>query len=184
MAKQSSLFRGIYEFEDPSGSLLAAKVPHKGLADLFNGTAVVVRPNQLAIFVHKGQIADILEEGTHSISSKNVPVLTKLANWRFGFKSPLRSEIWFFSAQVFTGRRWGTGKPILQSFEGHSSIPIRAFGNYNVQVRNPKLFYTTLLGSRLSYDISELEELVQGQIIELLPEAVASVTKLELLNQS
>jgi membrane protease subunit (stomatin/prohibitin family) len=184
MAKQSGLFRGIYEFEDPSGSLVAAKIPHKGSADLYNGTAVIVRPNQLAIFVHKGHLADVFEEGTHTISSQNVPLLTKLANWRFGFKSPLRSEIWFFSTQVFTGRRWGTAKPILQSFDGHPSIPVHAFGNYNVQIRNPKLFYTTLLGSRLSFDMSELEEFVQGQIIELLPEAVASVKQLEKLNQS
>lgn len=58
--KQTNLFRGIYEFEDPSGGLLAAKIPHSGSADLYDGTTVVVRPNQRAIFIYQGQVADIL----------------------------------------------------------------------------------------------------------------------------
>ena len=62
-AKQSTLFKGIYEFEDPSGTLLAGKVPAVGTVDLFSGTAVIVKPNQCALFVYKGKVADVLFAG-------------------------------------------------------------------------------------------------------------------------
>ena len=181
---QTSVFRGIYEFEDPGGSLLATRIPHRGSADLYYGTIIVVRPNQCVLFFYKGKIADMLQEGTHSIQTGNVPILTRLANWRFGFKSPLRCEIWFFSNQVTVSRRWGTIKPVLYKFPDMNSIPIRAYGNYNIVLKDPKKFYMTLIGSRTSYDISELEEFVQGQILELFPKALVVVKNIEDLNKS
>ena len=181
---QSSVFRGIYEFEDPGGCLLATRIPHVGSADLYSGTAIIVRPNQCALFIYKGKIADILLEGTHIIKTGNVPILTRLAHWRFGFKSPLRCEIWFFSSQVYTSRRWGTIKPVLHNFSNVNSVPIRAYGNYNIILRDPKKFYMNLVGSRTSYDISELEEFVQGQIVELFPEALQVVKNIKNLNMS
>ena len=181
---QQSVFRGIYEFEDPGGCLLAARIPHIGSADLYSGTAIIVRPNQCAIFIYKGKIADILLEGSHVIKTGNVPILTRLAHWRFGFKSPLRCEIWFFSSQIYPSRRWGTIKPVLHNFSNMNSIPIRAYGNYNIVLQDPKKFYMSLIGSRTSYDISELEEFVQGQIVELFPEALDLVKNIENLNKS
>ena len=182
--RQSLFFRGIYEFEDPGGCLLAARIPHIGSADLYSGTAIIVRPNQCALFLYKGKIADILVEGTHNIQTGNVPILTRLANWRFGFKSPLRCEIWFFSNQAYTARRWGTIKPVLHNFSDMNSVPIRAYGNYNIVLKNSKKFYMTLIGSRTSYDISELEEFVQGQILELFPKALTVVRNIQNLNKS
>ncbi|MEM7645946.1 MAG: SPFH domain-containing protein [Pseudomonadota bacterium] len=181
--RQNSIFSGIYEFEDPSGSLMAAKVPHIGSADLYAGTAVIVRPNQQAVLIYKGEVTDILGEGTHEIETGNVPILTRLANWRFGFRSPLRCELWFFSTQIYTARRWGTYKPVLIDFEGMKSVPIRAFGNYNLYIKDSIRFYKNLIGSRNDFDISELEEFVQGQLLELLPQALEMVTKIERLNR-
>ncbi len=71
ITKQSTLFRGIYEFEDPTGCLMAAKVPAAGTVDLYSGTAIVVKPSQCAVFVYKGQIADILLAGTHLVKTEN-----------------------------------------------------------------------------------------------------------------
>lgn len=181
-SKQGSVFKGVYEFEDPGGCLLAARIPHIGSVDLYSGTAVLVRPNQRAFFIYKGEIADVLEEGVHTIKTENVPLLTRLANWRFGFKSPLRCELWFFSTQIYTARRWGTVKPVLHSFSGSTSVPIRSYGNCNIVLKDLKKFYASLVGSRSSYDISELDNFVQGQILELLPEALSIVKRMEELN--
>ncbi|MCO5144528.1 MAG: SPFH domain-containing protein, partial [Oligoflexia bacterium] len=104
---QTTLFKGIYEFEDPSGTLLAAKVPYDGSADLYDGTVVIVRPNQCCAFIYKGELADLYMDGTHELKTENLPVLTRLSNYQLGFKSPLRAELWFFSGHLFTCRRWG-----------------------------------------------------------------------------
>lgn len=182
--RQSILFKGIYEFEDPSGVLVAAKVPPVGTADLYSGTKIIVKANQSALFIYKGQIAEALSGGTHSIKTENFPILTRLASWQFGFESPLRTEIWFFSNAVFAGRRWGTTQPIIYDFPGYPAVPVRAYGIYNIVVRDSKKFFMTLVGNRANYDVSELDNLIQAQITELFPKTLSVVPDLESLNKS
>jgi membrane protease subunit (stomatin/prohibitin family) len=172
---QTGLFRGIYEFEDPSGTLLATRFPQHGSADLYSGTAIVVRPNQTAMLVYTGQIAEILHAGTHTIATDNFPILTRLANWKFGFTSPLRCEIWFFSNQLFTARRWGTTQPILFPLAGAGTVPLRVFGTYTLQVKDPGWLYLKLIGSRSSFDITEVDDWIQAQVQECLPEALSPI---------
>jgi membrane protease subunit (stomatin/prohibitin family) len=181
---QSTFFKGIYEFEDPSGALVAAKVPAAGSVDLYAGTAVIVRPNQCALFVYKGQIADVFLAGTNTVKTENLPVLTKLANWKFGFESPLRCELIFIAGQAFTARRWGTPQPVLTNFSEFGSVPIRSFGNFNVIVSDPKRFYMRLMGTRSSFSISEIDDFLQGQIVELLPEVLHEIRTLDDLAKS
>jgi membrane protease subunit (stomatin/prohibitin family) len=177
-ARQSTFFKGIYEFEDPSGTLIAAKVPASGTVDLYSGTAIVVKPSQCAIFIYKGQVSDVLFSGTHQVKTENMPVLTKLANWQFGFQSPLRCELVFVAGQLFAARRWGSPQPILVNIENLGPIPIRTYGNFNIVVSEPKKFYAKLMGSRSVFSITDLEELVQGQIVELLPDTFTSIKTL------
>ena len=181
VAQQSFFFRGIYDYQDPSGSILCARVPFEGLADLYEGTAVIVRPNQGVLVVHRGQITDFLGAGTHSLTSENLPILTKLKNVKFGFQSPVRTELYFFSASQFTARRWGTSQPAVVEISG-SSIPVRAFGQYNIQISNPKRFFLKLMGSRTAFSITDIEELVQGAIIQNLPIALKGVAHLSELS--
>ena len=181
--KQSLLFKGIYEFEDPAGTLLAAKSPAYGTADLYDGTAIVVKPNQCAMLVYKGEIAEILTAGLHKVSTKNFPLITRIANWEFGFKSPLRCEIWFFSGSTFTARRWGTSHPFMHAFQDVGPLGMRAFGQYNVTLEDPRKFFLSLIGSRNDYDVMDLDEFVQGQILELLPKAMSQVKHLANINK-
>ncbi len=174
MKAQTGLFQGVYEFQDPSGTLLAARVPSSGSIDLYDGTTLVVRPNQCAMFVHKGQVADLLTQGTHTLRTENTPVLTRLANWRKGFQSPVRAEIWFFSGMVFTARRWGTAQPVLTTLDV-GALPIRGYGNYNVFIRDPRKLFKKLVGTKTLLDITEVEEFIQGTILAALPEALKTI---------
>ncbi len=182
---QGTIFKGIYEFEDSSGSLVAAKLPVTGTADLYSGTIIIVKPNQVALFIYQGQIAEILPPGNHQVKTGNFPILTRLANWQFDFESPLRCEIWFFSTSVFIGRRWGTPDPMICGFSGMPSVPVRGHGIYNVVLKDPKKFYLNLMGAKTSfYDISEVEDLVQSQIAQFLPKSLSEVPDLASLNKS
>lgn len=181
--QQSLLFRGIYEFEDPSGTLLAAKVPANGSVDLYSNTVVIVKPNQSALFIYKGQPTDFMKSGTFQVNTENVPLLSQLANWKFGFQNPLRCELVFFSNHLITSRRWGTAKPVLVKFsEFEQLIPIRAFGNYNVQLVNPINFFNTLFGTKSFYSVADIDEFIQSQIVELLPEVFNQLGQFQKLN--
>jgi membrane protease subunit (stomatin/prohibitin family) len=175
---QSSLFKGIYEFEDPSGTIISAKVPYEGSVDLYNGTIVNVRPNQVAIFVYKGQVADVFAAGSHKVFTDNVPILSRIANWSFGFESPLRAEIHFINGSLFTGRRWGTPQPLLHQVKALGTIPLRCFGNYNFAVKDPRKLFHFLVGTKALYTVSDIEEFIQGQIIEFLPAAIGEVNQI------
>jgi hypothetical protein len=76
--------------------------------------------------------------GTHLVKTENVPILTKVANWKIGFKSPLHCELIFIAGHAMAGRRWGSPQPILHTFEKLGSVPIRTFGNFNVAITDPK----------------------------------------------
>jgi len=182
--RQSFIFKGVYEFEDPGGTLVAARVPANGTADLFSGTNVIVRPNQQAILLYKGELGDIMKPGTHSIKTENFPIITRIANWSFGFQSPLRAELWFFILKVFVGRRWGTTAPVIYNFPDYQNVPIRAYGRFNIKVVDALKIYQNLIGSNVLFDITELEEFVQGQLLELLPQALSVVKKLGDLNRA
>jgi membrane protease subunit (stomatin/prohibitin family) len=180
---QSLFFRGVYEFDDPTGVLLAGRVPAVGTVDLYSGTKILVKPGQTAIFVYNGKIADVLPPGNHEIKTENMPILTRLANWKFGFESPLRCELIFVSKQIFTGLKWGTQQPVLLQINGQS-IPIRGYGTYNLHVIGPEQFFTALMGSRVSMELSDVQIFVQAQIQQVLAQAIAPIKDLSKLNTS
>jgi len=142
------------------------------------GQRLLLKPISALCLCIKGKITDVLMEGTHQVKTENFPILTRLANWRFGFESPLRCEVWFFSSTVYANRRWGIIQPVIYDFPGYQAVPIRAYGIFNIVVRDPRKVFMTLIGNRISYDISELEGFVQAQVTELLPQALSVVPRL------
>ena len=180
---QDGLFRGLYQFEDPSGSIMAARMPVAGAADLYDGTQVLVRPNQAAIMVYKGQYADLLTSGLKSLKTENIPLLTRLANWRLGFESPLLAEIWFFSLNQFTGRRWGTLQPVIVTVD-QQPIGLRVYGNYSLRILNPRRLHSIMIGSRSLFSIADAEEYIQGEILEKLPNALMNIKTLAEISSS
>lgn len=137
---QGLLTKGIYQFEDPSGSIIASRIP-------------------------AGGAAEFLTSGIKTLKTENIPVLTRLANFALGFKSPLLAEVWFFSLSNFNGRRWGTRQSVISSIEGQP-IPLKAFGTYSVRVLNPRKLHSTMIGTRPVYTVSDVEDYVQGEILE------------------
>jgi len=178
---QGTFTKGIYQFEDPSGMLIAARVPAAGAADLFDGTQVVVRPNQIGIFVYKGEYADLLTSGLKTLKTGNIPVLTRLSNFALGFKSPLLAEIWFFSLSQFNGRRWGTRQSVICTIEGHP-VPVKAFGTFSVRVLNPRKLHSTMIGTKSVYSVSDVDDYVQGEILERLPDALSLIRSFNEIN--
>jgi membrane protease subunit (stomatin/prohibitin family) len=180
-SKQGTLFRGIYQFEDPSGVILVARMPAAGAADLYDGTKVIVRPNQVAILVYKGKYADFLTNGLKTLKTENIPVITRLANFKLGFQSPLLAEIWFFSLQQFVNRRWGTQAPAIATVDGRP-LPLKAFGTYTMRVLNPRKLHGQLIGSRPVLSVTDAEAHIQSEILENLPDALKEISQFEEIN--
>ena len=102
------------EWLDDSSNTIVYRYPMDGRQIMY-GSKLTVRESQIAIFVNKGQIADIFEPGMYKLETSNLPILTQLFSWPYGFKSPFFAEVYFINTKQFTNLKWGTSNPIAKN---------------------------------------------------------------------
>ena len=137
------------------------------------GAQLIVRPGQMAVFVHQGQIADVFGPGQHRLETKNLPILSTLAGWLYGFDSPFKAEVYFVSTRVITDLRWGTPNPVPIRDPEFGPIRVRAFGTYTLRATDPKTLLTALVGAEATYAADEIHELLRSLINQSLADVIA-----------
>ena len=98
---------------------------------------LVVRESQVAVFVSEGTIADVFAPGTHTLATQNLPVLSTLRGWKYGFESPFKAEVYFVSTRQFTDQKWGTQNPAMMRDPEFGMVRVRAFGTYAFRAVDP-----------------------------------------------
>ncbi|GAB3463438.1 hypothetical protein GCM10027321_26030 [Massilia terrae] len=141
--------------------MLAWRFPMQDF-EIQNGGILIVRESQVAVFVNEGQVADVFGPGTHKLTTQTLPVLTNLKNWDKLFQSPFKSDVYFFSTRVQTGRKWGTPQPITIRDKDFDMIRVRAFGIYSYRVADPRKFFTEISGTREAYTRDQVEDQLRG----------------------
>ncbi len=154
-------FIDVLQWNEDTDGVLAWRYP---MADqeIQNGGQLVVRESQVAVFVNEGQVADVFGPGTHTLTTQTLPVLTNLKNWDKLFDSPFKSDVYFFSTRIQTGRKWGTAQPITVRDKDFDMVRVRAFGMYSYRITNARAFFTEISGTRESYTRDEVEEQLRG----------------------
>ena len=166
-------FIDIIQWTEESDGTLAWRFPMADM-EIQNGAQLVVRDSQLALFVNEGQVADILGPGTHRLTTQTLPVLTYLKNWDKLFESPFKSDVYFFSTRQQLDQKWGTPQPITIRDADFGAVRLRAFGNYNFRIADPKLFHTEISGTRESYTTEDIDGQLRGLVLQNISNAVAS----------
>lgn len=151
----------IVEWVDDSKHTLVWRFP-RYQNEIKNGAQLIVRPGQKAAFVHRGEIADIFEEGHYELKADNLPLLSTLQGWKFGFNSPFRSEVYFVSTKQITDLKWGTPNPVMLRDPEFGPIRLRAFGTYCLKARDPKALLKELVGTDGEFSADELSELMRS----------------------
>jgi membrane protease subunit (stomatin/prohibitin family) len=162
----------IVEWVDDSRHTLVWRFP-RYQNEIKNGAQLIVRPGQIAIFVHRGQIADIFEPGHYELKTDNLPVLSTIAGWKYGFNSPFRAEVYFVSTKQLTDLKWGTPNPIMMRDPEFGPIRIRAFGTYAVKAVNAKALLTELVGTDKEFGADAVTELLRAIIASTIAEVLA-----------
>ena len=137
----------ILEWFDETGKEMIHRIPEQGSSDIKMGAQLVVQENQAAIFFRDGKAYDILGPGRHTLSTLNIPVLTKVLSLPFGFNSPFRVSVYFVHIKVFTDLKWGTREPVAFKDSELGMVRLRAFGNYTMRITQPLLFINTIVGT-------------------------------------
>ena len=147
-----------------------------------NGAQLIVRPGQVAIFVHRGQLADVFEPGHYKLRADNLPILSTLQGWHHGFESPFKSEVYFVSTRQVTELKWGTPNPIMLRDPDFGPIRLRAFGTYTMKATNPGALLKELVGTDASFEADEIHELMRGIINTVLADTLgeAEIAALDL----
>ena len=135
---------------------------------------LTVRESQAAVFVNEGQIADVYEPGMHTLITQNMPILSTLKGWKYGFNSPFKAEVYFVNTKRFTGMKWGTANPIMMRDPDFGVVRVRAFGNYAFRVVDPGKFLKEIAGTDWQFPTEEVNEHLRNQIVSKFPEAVST----------
>jgi membrane protease subunit (stomatin/prohibitin family) len=168
----SKQFIDVIQWTEPEDGILAYRYPMEDM-EIQNGGKLTVRESQMAVFVNEGRVADVFCPGLYTLSTQTLPILTYLMNWDKAFKSPFKSDIYFFSTRLQTNQRWGTPNPITIRDKEFGAIRLRAFGIYSYRVADPKTFYLKLSGTREIYRVPDLEGQLRNTIIARMTDAFA-----------
>jgi membrane protease subunit (stomatin/prohibitin family) len=154
-------FIDVLQWNEETEGVLAWRFPMQDF-EIQNGAILNVRESQVAVFVNEGTIADVFGPGTHKLTTQTLPVLTNLRNWDKFFDSPFKSDVYFFSTRVQTGRKWGTPQPITIRDKDFDMIRVRAFGMYSYRVADARKFFTEISGTREVYTRDDVEDQLRG----------------------
>lgn len=163
----------VIEWEDSTKDTVVYKYPLTDREEIMNSSTLVVRPSQIALFVHKGQVADVFAPGTYTLSTENIPFLTKMLSLPTGGNSKIKAEVYFINTKQFNGQKWGTQNPVMMRDADFGNVRIRAFGIYSFKVKDPKLFMEELFGTNPIYSSKDIAEYMRPQIIQGVTDAIA-----------
>ena len=168
--------------DDSNGNTLVWRFP-RYQNEIKNGAKLIVRPGQIAVFVNQGRLADAFTEGTHELTTGNMPILSTLMGWKHGFNSPFKSEIYFVSTRAVPGLKWGTPQPLMLRDPDFGVIRLGAFGTYTLRCSDPKLLLKQLVGTDGHYDTDEVQQVMRSLIQQAIADVIGGnkVAALDLL---
>ena len=163
----------VIEWEDNSRDTLVYRYPLTDRDEIMNSSTLVVRPSQVALFIHKGEIADIFAAGTYKLSTENIPIITKLLALPTGFNSPIKAEIYFVNTKQFASNKWGTQNPIMMRDVDFGNVRLRGFGIYSFKVDDAKLFMKEMFGTNQVYKVNDVVDYLKPLVIAGVTDAIA-----------
>jgi membrane protease subunit (stomatin/prohibitin family) len=172
----------IVQWLDDTNDTLVYRFERYGNEIKYNAR-LVVREGQLAVFINEGELADIFGPGTHTLTTRNMPLLTTLKGWKYGFESPFKAEVYFCSTRQFTNLKWGTPGPVTMRDPEFGPVRVTAYGLYSIRLKDPALFIREIVGTDGNFTTTLIEDNLRGKLCtrikEVLPDAGIPVIDLE-----
>jgi len=162
----------IIEWTDDSRDILSWRFPDEDKA-IKNGAQLIVRESQVVQFVYLGEFGDTFGPGKHSLTTDNIPILTRLKSWKYGLESPFKADVYYINTRLFTGCKWGTSNPIMMRDDDFGIVRARAFGTYDFKVVNPKLFLKEVAGSDHTFRLNGFDDTMRSRVVSIFSEALA-----------
>jgi excisionase family DNA binding protein len=162
----------IIDWEDDSRDTLSYRFPDED-REIKRGAQLIVRESQRVQFVYLGEFGDNFAPGKHTLNTDNIPILTTLKSWKYGFESPFKADIYYVITRTFTSNKWGTSNPVMMRDQDFGIVRARAFGTYDFRIVNPSLFLKEVAGTDHHFRLDEFAETMRSRIVSVFSEALA-----------
>ncbi len=168
-----ALFRTNIVWNDDSKNTLVYKYPFKNFGREVNDkSTLTVKESQVAVFVHKGQIADVFGPGLYDMKTGVFPILTKLAAWKYAFETPITLDVYFVNTKQFTNIKWGTKNAIMMRDPEFGVVRVRGFGAFAFKVDDPAVFLKELFGTNSSFKTEDITEFLKTMLVSALADSL------------
>lgn len=162
----------VIEWTDSSSDTIVYRFPVAN-KEIKMGAMLTVRESQAAVFVNEGILADVFYPGLYELATENMPVLTKLKSWKYGFNSPFKAEVYFVNTKQFIDQKWGTQSPVAIRDPQFGQVEIRARGLYSFRVVDPAKFMRELFGTRGSFKTEDITNTFRTYLVQYLKDTIA-----------
>ena len=163
----------VIEWIDDSRDTLSIRFAEASNHEIKNGAQLIVRESQIAQFIHEGEYGDTFGPGHYSLTTNNIPILTSLKSWKYAFESPFKADVYFLTARLFTGNKWGTANPIMLRDNDFGIVRARAYGTYDFRIADAKLFLKEVAGTDEIFRLDEFNDTMRSRIVSIFSEALA-----------
>ncbi len=166
-------FLEIIQWQDDSRDTLSWRFPDED-KEIKRGAQLIVRESQAAQFIYLGQFGDTFGPGKHLLTTDNIPILSTLKGWKYGFESPFKADIYYVNTRLFTGNKWGTANPIMLRDADFGIVRARAYGIYDFKVVDVKTFLKEVAGTDHQFRLDEFADTMRSRIVSVFTDALAS----------
>src|SRR5262245_10747062 len=167
-----SQFIEIIEWNDDSRDTLSFRFPDED-KEIKRGAQLIVRESQTVQFVYLGEFGDTFGPGKHSLTTDNIPVLSRLKGWKYGFESPFKADVYYVVTRLFTGNKWGTSNPVMMRDQDFGIVRVRAFGTYDFRIVEPRRFLKEVAGTDNHFRLDEFADTMRSRLVSVFSEALA-----------
>ncbi len=165
-------FIDIIEWTDDSRDTLSFRWPDED-KEIKNGAQLIVRESQLVQFVAAGQFADLFGPGKYTLTTENIPILSTILGWKYGFQSPFKCDVYYLNTRLFTGNKWGTANPVMMRDPDFGVVRLRAFGTYDFRIVDAPLFLKEVAGTDQHFRLDEFQDTMRSRIVSVFTDALA-----------
>ena len=163
----------IIEWVDDSRETLSYRFPDQD-KEIKRGAKLIVRESQAVQFVYLGQFGDLFPPGQHTLTTANIPLLTRLQGWKYGFESPFKADVYFVTTRLFTGNKWGTSNPVMVRDQDFGVVRWRAFGTYDFRIADVPRFLREVAGTDDHFQLSEFSDTMRSRVVSVFSQALAT----------
>lgn len=172
LSKLMGQFVDVIEWSEDSRDTMVYRFDRED-HEIKNGAQLTVRESQAAVLVNEGQIGDVFGPGRYELTTQNMPILTSLRSWKYGFNSPFKAEVYFINTHQFLNLKWGTSNPVMMRDAEFGPIRIRAFGTYSFRVKDPAVFLREVFGTSAYMKVDGVTVAVKSKLVSGLSDAIA-----------